>query len=56
MFILPSYNSPGTLEGTISIALPVCLKLWLMHGNGVLNFTALKIYPWRIKERLWSSQ
>lgn len=51
MFILSSYNFPGTLEGTISIYLPVYLKLQLMHGNGMLNFTALKIYPLENKRK-----
>lgn len=51
VFILSSYNFPGTLEGTISIYLPVYLKLWLMHGNGMLNFTALKIYPLENKRK-----
>lgn len=45
MFILPRYKSLETLEGTISIDLPVYRQLCLMHGNGMLNFTALKIYP-----------
>lgn len=51
MFILSSYNFPRTLEGTISIYPPVYLKLWLMHGNGMLNFTASKLYPLENKRK-----
>lgn len=51
MFILSNYNFPRTLEGTISIYLPVYLKLRLMHGSGMLNFTALKLYPLENKRK-----